>query len=225
MAQFDLKLGDCIEIMKTMDLSRVKLLLADPPYGKDIKTDYNARGRTALAECSDYAQIVGDNNPFDPTPFLGFPIVVLFGANYYADKLPISGGWIVWDKLNGLESKRTWGFNDNSDCELIWTNVGDAARILRHRWMGAMKESERGERRVHPTQRPIELMKKIIEHYTSPGDVVLDPYAGSGPVGVACMQTGRDYIGMEISEHNFEIAKTRIATERLRVQLQMGEKS
>lgn len=203
--------GDCLEVMPTLDRTAIAAVITDPPYGIGVKTNYAERQRTALALCNNFAPIVGDNGPFDPRPFLSFPIVVMFGANYYADKLPISGGWVVWDKLNGLTSKREWGFNDNSDCELIWTNIGNAARLIPHRWMGAMKESESAERRVHPTQKSVALMAAIIEKYTQPGDLIFDPFCGSGSTGVAAINTGRRFLGIEISEDYADIARARIA--------------
>lgn len=189
----------------------VDAVVTDPPYGMNLATNYRDRKRTALAVCNNFRPIVGDDKPFDPRPFLIAPVVVMFGANYYAERLPASGAWIVWDKLDGLESGRDLGFNDNSDCELIWTNKGNAARIIRHRWMGAMKGSEHNQRRVHPTQKPIALLRKIIENYTPPGATIFDPYMGSGTTGVACVQAGRNFIGCEIDPTYFEIAQRRIS--------------
>jgi site-specific DNA-methyltransferase (adenine-specific)/modification methylase len=202
--------GDCFEVMKTLYINNIKAVITDPPYGIDY-----AHGPSHCSNKKVSTRFVNDtlmknNKPFDPTPFLSFNIVVLFGANYYADKLPISGGWVVWDKLNGLTSKRTWGFNDNSDCEFIWTNVGNTARIVRHRWMGIIRESENGKRHVHPTQKPVALMVKLIEHYTKPNDIVFDPFMGSGTTGVACMQTNRNFIGIERDSKYFDIAYKRI---------------
>lgn len=206
-----LLLGDCLEEIENLGSMNIDAVITDPPYGIDVPTNYKSRGRGHLAQCNDFPPIVGDDREFDPTPFLNLaPVVVMFGANYFARHLPPSGGWIVWDKLDGLESKREWGFNDNSDCELIWTNVGKAARILRHRWMGAMKGSEHGERRVHPTQKPVAVMEKIIRNYTKEGDIVLDPFMGSGSTGVACMNLGRGFIGIEISPKYYVIAGDRI---------------
>ena len=208
-SEITLHLGDCLEVIPT--LPQIDAVIADPPYGISVKTNYKTRKRAALAPCNDFPPIAGDDKPFDPLPFLGFPVVILFGGNYYADKLPISGGWIVWDKVDGLPSKREFGFNDNSDCELIWSNVGNAARLLHHRWMGAMKASENGDKRVHPTQKPVKLMEQIISHWTNPGDIILDPFMGSGTTGVACVNTGRDFIGIELDEKYFQIAEGRIA--------------
>jgi DNA modification methylase len=224
-SEVKLYLGDCLEILPTLETGSVDAVITDPPYGRDTKTNYRSRKRTALAACNDFEPIQGDDKPFDPSPWLGFPIVALFGANWYADRLPISGAWIIWDKVDGLTSNRAVGFNDNSDCELIWTNKGKAARIIRHRWMGCMKASENGQRRVHPTQKPVAMMVDIINYLTRPSNIVFDPFMGSGPTGIACIRTGRNFIGIEINPDYYAIAEKRIAVEmekarQLELQLQ-----
>lgn len=218
-----LYLGDCLEILPTLEAGSVDAVVTDPPYGANVATNYRTRKRTALALCNDFAPIVGDSEPFDPSPFLIFPVIVLFGANYYADKLPPSTGWITWDKVDGLASSRALGFNDNADSELIWTSLHVPARIIRHRWMGCMKKSENGKGRVHPTQKPVALMAKIIDHYTRPGDTVLDPFMGSGTTGVACAQLGRDFIGIEIDPDYFAIAEKRIREAEAQLPLPLPE--
>lgn len=202
---YEIVLGDCLELLP--QLSRDAVVITDPPYGLAVETNYRERKRTALALCNDFAPIVGDDKPFDPAPFLGFRTVVMFGANYFARHLPDTGAWLVWDKLDGLKSRREIGF---SDCEFIWASKGGASRILRHRWMGAMKATEQDERRVHPTQKPVSLLKRLISLYTKPGETVFDPYAGSGSCGVAAIQTGRNYIGCEIDPHYHRIAEKRL---------------
>jgi len=123
---------------------------------------------------------------------------VLFGANHYAHALPPSPAWIVWDKLDGLQSSRPVGFNDNGDCELAWTNLGGPIRTFTHRWTGLLKGSEQADARVHPTQKPVALMAMILQWRTVPGDLVYDPYAGSGPVLLACEEIGRRCIAVDI---------------------------
>jgi len=211
--------GDCLEILPTLDITKIDAVISDPPYGMDAKVNYKTRKRGALAECNDFLPIVGDSEPFDPTPWLQFSTIALFGANWYADNLPISGAWIVWDKLDGLTSSRKIGFNDNSDCELIWTNHGKASRILHHRWMGCMKGSEHGQRRVHPTQKPVALMEQLIDYLTNPGDTVIDPYMGTGSTGIACEKLGRGFIGIEINRKYFDIASRRMEEARMQLPL------
>lgn len=217
---WDLIEGDCRPVLAGLDPATVALVLTDPPYGINYRTSAQrgrpvgaARGqRNAPVRSYDWPAIIGDAEPFDPTPLLRFPRLILFGANYYANRLPPSPSWLVWDKIAGLTTeKRAIGINCSADVEMAWTNLGGPARLIPHRWLGLMKASEHGQRRVHPTQKPVALMERIIGLYTQPGDLVLDPYAGSGSVGVACVKTGRRFLGVEIVGEYAAIARQRIA--------------
>lgn len=198
--------GDCREIWPAIDsYDDDPFLVTDPPYGISWNTDYHGRGMDKLTKSNTYAPIHQDNAPFDPSPWLGFGRIVLFGANHYADKLPPSAGWIVWDKDLGLNT------SDLSDAELAWTNVTGGVRVFRHLWKGMLKDSERNQKRVHPTQKPVALMRWILEKWSSPDEQILDPYMGSGPIAQACREMGRRYIGIEIEEKYCEIAVDRLA--------------
>lgn len=149
--------------------------------------------------------IMNDDKPFDPSHLLGLgEIVVLWGGNHFADKLPSSPCWFIWDKR--AVSKHT---NDFADCELAWTNKKGVARVFRHQWDGMMKSSERGVARVHPTQKPIALMRWCIAQI-EPAETIVDPYMGSGSTGVACAMAGKSFIGIEIDEGYFDVACKRI---------------
>jgi DNA modification methylase len=181
--------GDCAEVLPTIDPASVGLLLTDPPYGINHDTDYTRfnGGRT-------YAPIITDRYPFDPRPLLRFPRVALFGANFYSSRLP-EGRWIVWLKMTDPEA---WGKTLMSDAELLWHNAsGYPVEMFSHLWHGACRDSERGLS-LHPTQKPVSLMRWLIEKWTKPGDLVLDPYMGSGPIAQACLETRRRYLGVEI---------------------------
>ncbi len=189
--------GDCREVLAGLRHERVGLLLTDPPYGIDLDTDNSSRGGNR------FARIVGDAEPFDPVHLLAYDRAILFGANHYASRLPDSGSWIVWDKRDGVMQ------NTNADCELAWTNLGGPARVYRHLWAGFLRDSERGESRVHPTQKPVALMAQLIADHSRPGDLVLDPYMGSGATVIAAKQMSRRAIGIEIEERYCEVAATR----------------
>ncbi len=205
--------GDCREIMygkggwRTLSKIEADVLLTDPPYGIRYSPSQNSSkawgNKTFVGVCV----VSGDGERFDPSLFLKFKSVVLFGANHFADKLPPSPSWFVWDKRDGMTS------NDFADCELIWTNLNDNARVFRHQWNGALRASERGESRVHPTQKPTELLRWIIGK--CPNGVILDPFMGSGTTLRAAKDLGRRAIGIEIEERYCEIAAQRMEQEVL----------
>lgn len=99
---------------------------------------------------------------------------------------------------------------DFADGELIWTNQDRPIRKFNHHWRGVIRASENGEKHYHPTQKPVALMVWLLEQYTGTGATILDPFMGSGTTGVACVQTGRNFIGIEIAKTYFDIAKARI---------------
>ena len=204
--------GDCLEILPT--LPKVDAVITDPPYGGGLEVDFADRFKaqsgnwwrnTDRSTQIRHSKIIGDDTPFDPAPLLALDCTKVFwGGNWYASRLPDSGGWWMWDKRRGVEDA-DWPM---SECEMAWTNIGKGARIFRHRWFGLLRDSEKGEHH-HPTQKPVALMVWCITKAKMP-DLVLDPYMGSGPVGVACAQLGRKFIGIEIERKYFDIACERI---------------
>ncbi len=214
--------GDCREIMPSLAFD---VILSDPPYGIAATTMNASRGRgkgaaskganNAITYSKDYPPIHGDDKPFDPSHLLarGVP-TILFGGNHFGDKLPASPTWFVWDKLDGLVSERTVGFNDQADCELIWTNLGGPARLFHQRWMGAMKSGvDQMTPRRHPTEKPVELLRRLVG--LCPAGVIVDPYMGSGSTLRAAKDLGRQAIGIEYEERYCEIAAKRMGQEVL----------
>jgi DNA modification methylase len=195
--------GDCREILP--QLEPVDLVLTDPPYGIAHPTNYAERGRGVLAACRDYPPVHDDDKPFDPTFWLQWPCI-LWGANYYADRLPVSSGWLVWDKERPDDL-------DQSRCELAWSNFVKGVRLFRWLWNGMMRASD--EALEHPTQKPIALMKWCLESRWTPQGTVLDPFMGSGTTLRAAKDLGRRAIGIEIEEKYCEIAAKRLSQEVL----------
>lgn len=182
-------------------LENVDAVISDPPYGINYKSP-SGKGMTYRG---DYPVIEGDDKEFDPSWLLNCKEVVLFGANHFANKLPNSAAWLVWDKRCGLTS------NNNSDCELAWKKTGGSARLVSHLWNGMLKDSEQDQRRVHPTQKPIAVMEWVIKQCNlPPGSTILDPYMGSGTTGIAALKLGYKFIGVEIDKKYFEVAFERI---------------
>ena len=182
--------GDCLAVLPT--LSGVDAVVTDPPYGIALKCNFAERGRGQLAACNDYPDVHDDDKPFDPAPLLAMRVpTILWGGNHFAESLPPSGGWLVWDKERPDSL-------DQATCELAWTNCVKGVRRFRHLWNGMMRASERGEN-YHPTQKPAALFDWVFSLPWVPAGTVFDPYMGSGPCGVAAIRSGRNYIGCELS--------------------------
>jgi site-specific DNA-methyltransferase (adenine-specific) len=189
--------GDCIDVLPT--LTGVDAVVTDPPYG--ISLDTAASGNQHRQQ---FARIAGDNDLFDPTPWLNFPDVIMWGCNHYCHAIPPrQGQWYFWDKVtrNGLKVRIAEG-------EYCWHKRGTKPRAFRHLWSGAYRASECGQKSVHPTQKPVALMEWCLS--LAKGEVILDPFMGSGTTGVACVKAGRRFIGIELSREYFDTACRRI---------------
>jgi DNA modification methylase len=212
-----LYLGDCRDVLPT--LGKVDAVVTDPPYGIGADAAMHKAGGSkhgaALAAKRHYTPTDWDSAP--PSRELIEEIVslsahaVLFGGNYFG--LPASRCWLVWDKeVNG----------EFADCELAWTNIDKPVRRIKHMWNGMLRKGQE-ERNEHPTQKPLEVMKWAIGHVPSPAQTILDPFMGSGTTGVAAVQMGRDFIGIEREPSYFDIACKRIDDAQRQSDLFIGE--
>lgn len=185
--------GDSLALMMGTPAEYFSCVIADPPYGINVihRTYQNkdTKPGKALAHKTNYDKAdEWDEEIPGPEYFAEMRRVsgeqVIFGGNYFTEHLPPSSSWIVWDKDNGA--------NDFADCELAWTSHSKAVRKIRYRWNGMLQEpGEPHEERIHPTQKPIGLLRWVISNYTEPGDTILDPYGGSGSTAIAAMRLGR----------------------------------
>lgn len=197
----ELHLGDCRDVLPT--LGEVDAVVTDPPYGIFKKTGGDGRmfGKATIYSVDDSAPD-WDKRPSAEmlSQIAAVKEFIIWGGNYFADIIGASPGLLVWDKQTGN--------NSYADGEIAFTNVTGTMRIIHHQWCGAFKDSERGERAVHPTQKPIEVMRWAIGFVKS--ETILDPFMGSGTTGVAAVKLGRQFIGIEINETYFDIACRRI---------------
>lgn len=189
-------LGDCREILPTLGcVAHDIAVVTDPPYG----ISYEHR---------DLGGIAGDDVPFDPRPFLIGSAHIFWGANHFASKLKDESRWLMWLKHDpGLFGKRT-----HAPFDLAWTDLGGSSRALKHIWDASIREGEWwGKPNCHPHQKPVELMEWCIGLLPSKCQLIVDPFMGSGPTGVAAKRLGRKFIGIEIEPKYFEIACRRIS--------------
>jgi len=196
--------GDCLEVMKDIPDKSIDLVLTDPPYG--IGADKGVGGFGSSKTDNHYEDNWDNNTPnkevFDEMLRIG-KNVIIFGGQFFTDKLPKNGHWIVWDKKGNIVFDNPFG-----DCELAWTNL-DKKSVKKYTCIQQGFVSEERDR-FHPTQKPVKLFGQIINDYTKEGDTVLDCFLGSGTTAVACKQLKRNFIGIEISEKYCEIARQRL---------------
>ena len=206
----------CGEFPKDNTFKEIDLILTDPPYGINIVSrtiggdkkntidpERKRIGYEFKVKASVYKPIINDDKPFNPKELLKIcKNIIIFGANYFADKLPISPGWMVWDKNAGREWKDTF-----ADAELIYTSSKKHTQIYRVLWKGMVK-GESGKR-IHPTQKPIKLIEILLNDFSKENDKIIDPFLGSGSTIIACEKTDRICYGMEIDPYYCDLMVNR----------------
>ena len=196
--------GDCREILP--HLEPVDLVLADPPYGMNWPADGTRfRGGSDPKRRGGVKRdkIIGDDAPFDPSPFMNYPSVILWGFHHFASRLPV-GTVLVWIK----RFDHAFG-SFLSDAELAWMKGGHGVYCFRDLSMNGEALT-----REHPNQKPQALMSWCIEKSKTSG-TILDPFMGSGTTLRAAKDLGRKCIGIEISREYCDIAIKRLQQEVL----------
>jgi site-specific DNA-methyltransferase (adenine-specific)/modification methylase len=197
--------GDCLEILPT--LPKVDAVITDPPYGMGKVLDRTPSdatrwlrhfGKGAPVWDAEICQVAID------AALLCAPVVIIWGGQFYA--LPVGRCWLAWNKII-----RNWS---SSEMELAWTNIERANKAFDYSHGQLATEGKH----YHPTQKPAPLMRWCVEQAGMPG-TILDPFMGSGTTGVACMQLGRKFIGIEIERKYFDIACERIDNAQRQVQM------
>lgn len=206
---------DCMEYMKTLPDKYFGLTIADPPYGVSY-----ARGKNGWGVCDNRPNLedvkwdkeIPQKEFFDELLRVSDKVII-WGGNYFTHLLPVSKCWLVWDKCNGTTNKSVF-----ADAELAWTNMTKVVKMFHLRQMGFISDTKDGKR-IHPTQKPVDLLRYLILTYSNEGDTILDATIGSGTTAVAALQLGRKYIGFEISQEYVDIANRRIAAETSQLSL------
>lgn len=185
---------DCMELLPTIPEGAVDAVVTDPPYGIGFASQPTKWQRRAGQKPEAW-----DDNPVDvlPTLLAVAPVQVVWGGNYY--QLPPSRGWISWFKPDAPPSM--------ASVEFAWTNQDQNARQIQY-----SISATNPERVGHPTQKPVAVMRFSLEQVDA-GERVFDPYLGSGTTAIACIRTGRRFIGCEIDEGYFNLSVKRIKAE------------
>jgi DNA modification methylase len=201
-----LLLGGCLQIMP--ELGPVDAVVTDPPYGikeHGDKRRFGPQSRSrGFSGAKEYPGGAWDTETPSQAAFDRITSVpaIIWGGNYFASKIAAdSSRWLVWHKKGGDKSSF-------ADCELAWTNLQGAVRYFKLDWVG-FGAINSGETRFHRTQKPVALMEWCIG-FLPDAETILDPFAGSGTTGVACVKVGRRFIGIERDPDYFDIMCRRV---------------
>ena len=195
-------LGDCREVLPL--IGRVDAVVTDPPYGinygKLMKGKGDGSGGLDANRWKDYGEFTWDAQRPDQSIFdlirACSDIQIIWGGNYFTDLLPPTMQWRIWDKC-----QRDFSL---ADFEVAWSSQNQAGRIFDYSRPEALRDG-----REHPTQKPIALMEWCLDRAPK-AKSILDPFMGSGTTGVACVNLGRKFIGIEREPKYYDIARRRI---------------
>ena len=196
--------GDCMEGMKGYADNHFDVAIVDPPYGIGESSNDN-KSRSKLGKSKDYGCKKWDDNAPNKEYFKELKRVsknqIIWGANHFIENIPKANSscWVVWNKENGA--------NDFADCELAYCSFNTAVRKVDLRWHGMLQHDMKNkEFRIHPTQKPVQLYKWLLENYTNEKDFILDTHLGSGSIAIACHYMKRNLIGYEIDKEYYDEA-------------------
>ena len=207
----DLRIGDCMDLMRETPDNYYDLAVVDPPYGIGESGSTNkSRGKLAIAK--DYKPFAGGDKTSPPIEYFQelervSKHRVIWGANHFMEKvIKGSPSWIVWDKQNNG--------NDFADAELAYTSHNRACRIFRFMWNGMLQgDMKNKETRIHPTQKPVKLYDWIFANYAEKGMKVLDTHMGSGSIAIAAHYAGIYLTAIELDQDYFKAACERVERE------------
>lgn len=190
------------DVAKLMNGNKADMVFTDPPYGMGLNTDYSSLS-WGDRKGKKYEQgIVDDFNPkmIEIIFSLNIKEIFLWGADYYSEYLKNKndGSWIVWDKT--LESNGDAG--SNSEFELCWSKQKHKRKVIHFNWFRYFGLSKQDiNKRIHPTQKPLQVINYFLENYSKNNNIILDLFGGSGSTLIACEQLDRICYMMELDEH------------------------
>jgi len=192
---------------KLMDGQKADMVFTDPPYGMFLNADYSDMDSKFKGSKggNKYDKVIGDHNDFTPelinTIFACFSYckeIFMWGADYYAELLPNKneGSWVVWDKRGDESADKMYG----STFELCWSKARHKRMMARVKWAGIFgMEKEHDKKRVHPTQKPVELVVWFFDYFSLKDKTnVVDLYGGSGSTLIASEKVGKKAFVMEL---------------------------
>lgn len=200
--------GDCMDYMKTLPDKAFELAIVDPPYGLGMN---NGNGQIVKKKFKPQRKKWDSNGRpskhYWQELFRVSQNQIVWGGNYFTNHLPVRMGWVVWFKTSRCVGRRF------SEFELAWTSFDRAARVFEQ------KPFLRGNTRIHPTQKPVELYKWLLHKYATKGDRILDTHLGRGSSAIACHDLKHDFVGIELDIDYYTAATKRLANHQSQLPL------
>jgi len=196
---------DSDQVAKLMNGEKADMVFTDPPYGMNLNSNYQDIHKAAVTG-KNFEKIINDDKEFNPSCIfvLDAKEYFLWGADYYKQFLPIGGSWHIWDKTVGRFNGRI-----GNEFEMCWSKNSHKREIISIEWVGYKgMNSQDTNKRIHPTQKPIELCLHFIKDYSK--DNVIDLFLGSGSTMVAAHQLKRKCYGMELDPKYCEVIVQRM---------------
>ena len=205
--------GDCFELLKDIPDESVDMILTDPPYGMNFQSSHRK---------TKYEKIKGDSNLDWLDDFVNEIYRVskpntahyVFCSFHHIDKFKQAierkfkiKNILTWVKNNTSMGDLKGDFAPKTEF-IIFFHKG--RRLINGRRDPNVLEFKKTQNQLHPTQKPVDMTEYLIEKFSDEGDLILDPFMGSGTTGIACINTNRNFIGMELDVSYFEVAKGRI---------------
>ena len=214
----DLRNIDCMKLMSEFSDKHFDLAVVDPPYGIGEQGQRNVSGDRPTVKWknpkSQHYRTFDDSGIPNAEYFAELKRVsknqIVWGGNYFTEYLPPSKGWIVWDKQADIKEHL-------SMCELAWSSFDMKCNKYEYLWAGFKKKHQ--IERIHPTQKPVDLYRWILQNYAEKGMKILDTHLGSGSIAIACYEEGFDLTGSEIDEEYFNAMNERISEHKLQTKL------
>ena len=196
---------DCMEYMATLPDKAFELAIVDPPYGGNdaIGMKDNDDFKSQAAKRTNYKQFSNTEPPKEywAELFRVSKHQIVWGCNFYTN-VNLNGGRVVWDKKGTAFGR----------AEEAYCSKTKSVNIFEYTWNGMLQENmTTKEIRIHPTQKPVELYKWLLTHYSKDGDRILDTHLGSGSSRIAAYDLGFDFVGCEIDPDYFKAQEERFA--------------
>jgi site-specific DNA-methyltransferase (adenine-specific) len=205
----DLRLADCMAVMREMPDNAYDLAIVDPPYGINVGDNKAGMGRRKGDARASYKMGDWDSSPPPMEYFAELRRVsknqIVWGANHFIEMMPMNSPcWLIWNKKFSNEVSFAAG-------ELAWTSFKSPAKMFECHPMQ--------DGRIHPTQKPVKLYEWLLANYAKPGDRILDTHMGSGSIAIACHYRGHHLTACEIDADYYNAALERIERETRQLSL------